>query len=126
MPQDFAARAAGYLKDVRYKDWDIHIRMDGDRPYLQIGFRDFDWTKAGGEKEYQHGRKWMLSPHMTKSEIVQTAFKAVMMAEEHETREKFTYKGRTIFGPHFSVDKLAALCDGGAVDIRKTPLKEAV
>lgn len=65
------------------------------------------------------GRKWRLSSHMTKSEIVQTAFKAVMTAMEHETREKFTYRGATIFDPHYDVDRLHALrSDPAAIDHR--------
>lgn len=102
-----------YLKDVKFEDWDFNVRMDGDRPYLQIGFWDYDATQpvaAKSEKLYQTGRKWMLSPHMTKSEVVQTAFKAVMTAMEHEVREKFFYKERAIFGPHFNIDVLHAAC----------------
>ncbi len=86
--------------------------MDGDRPYLQVGFWDYDCTKesvADRKKIYQTGRKWMLSPHMTKSEVVQTAFKAVMTAIEHETREKFRYRSTAIFGPHFNVDDLVLI-----------------
>ena len=52
------------------------------------------------------GRKWRLSPHMTDSEIVGTALKAVLTAEEHEARENFLYRGRPIFGPHLDVDQL--------------------
>src|SRR4051812_18073238 len=80
-----------YLKDVRFTDWEIRVHMDGERPYLQVGFWDFDAELPPAEqacKTYQKGRKWMLSPHMTKSEVIQTAFKAIMTALEHETREK--------------------------------------
>jgi len=108
-----------WLKDVAYKDWDIKIRMDGERPYLQIGFWDADLTNPAGAKMYQSCRKWFLSPHMTKSEVIQTAFKAVLSAEEHETRERFAYKGKAIFGPHFHVDALALLCQNNALDLRE-------
>lgn len=43
---------------------------------------------------------------MTRSEVVQTALKAVLAAVEHEAREFFTYNGRAIFGPHYDVDAL--------------------
>ncbi len=66
----------------------------------------------------QRSRKWRLSEHMTRSEVVQTALKAVLTAVEHEAREKFLYRGRAIFGPHFDVDELARLCDDGIPDIR--------
>jgi len=53
------------------------------------------------------GRKWRLSEHMTDGEIVQTAFLAIMTALEHEARERFTYKGQRVFGPHLDIDKWA-------------------
>ena len=62
-------------------------------------------TKTGQVRDWS-GRKWMLSPHMVKSEVVQTAFKAVLTAAEHEARERFLYRGRAIFGPHYDVDRL--------------------
>lgn len=108
-----------YLKDVKYKDWDFNIRYDGDRLYLQISFWERDNTNPlSSEKMLQTSRKWMLSPHMTKSEVVQTTLKAVLTAEEHETREKFTYKNRAIFGPHFDVDIMADLCGNDIEDKR--------
>lgn len=108
-----------YLKDVCYKDWDIHVLMDNDRAYLQLGFWACDSTQMGrGPKEYQKSRKWMLSPYMTKSEVVQTAFKAILTAEEHEVRENFTYRNKPIFGPHFSIDALFSVCKMEALDLR--------
>lgn len=64
------------------------------------------------------GRKWLLSDHMTDGEIVQTAFKAILTAVEHEVRETFLYKGAAIFDPHYDIEKL--------VELRKRPdaLKE--
>lgn len=117
-----------YLKDVRYKDWDFNVHMDGERPYLQVCFLEYDSTLAQHEqaaKVYQKGRKWMLSPYMTKSEVIQTAFKAILTAEEHEVRERFTYRDKAIFGPHFNVDILADICTKDAQDARKEMEKAA-
>lgn len=55
------------------------------------------------------GRKWLISEHMTNSEIVMTVFKAVMTAVEHEAREQFLYKGQAILDPHYDVDRLVEL-----------------
>lgn len=44
--------------------------------------------------------------HNTKTEIVMTALKAVLAAEEHEARERFKYRGEAIFSPHVDVDDL--------------------
>lgn len=92
------------ISQITYKDWRIRLYLDGDRPYLQVSFLEEDMTTKVIEE--QKGRKWFLSPHMTKSEVVSTALKAVLTAEEHETREKFRFQGKAIFGPHFDVDQL--------------------
>lgn len=114
-----------HLKDVDFDGWDFMVRMDGNRAFLQVGFCDYDAREPKGKKSakiYQHGRKWMLSPYMTKSEVIQTAFKAVMTAMEHEVREKFRYKGKPVFGPHFNVDTLYNACgQETSLDIRPLP-----
>lgn len=96
------------LTEVRYKDWQFVVNDIHARPYLQVRF----W--ADGEE--WGGRKWYLSEHMTKSEIIQTALKAVITAEEHEARERFLYRGRAIFGPHIDVDDLHEICT--SLDVR--------
>lgn len=63
-----------------------------------------------GVAQTQYTRKWLLTPAMTDSEIVQTLFKLCLTSMEHRTREAFTYKGARIFGPHFDVNDLADLC----------------
>lgn len=99
------------VDSISYKDWRFHVKQAArDIMYLQVGFVD--------EGEYWTGRKWLLSEHMTKSEVVQTAFKAVMTAEEHETREKFLYKDKAIFGPHYDVDFLSDVVGMDVVDAR--------
>jgi hypothetical protein len=55
---------------------------------------------------------------MTRSEVVQTALKAVLSAEEHEARERFLYKGKAVFGPHFDVDVLHSIYGKEALDVR--------
>lgn len=75
--------------------------------YLQVRFRaDCVLT---GEDEEQHGRKWLLSTYMTPGEVVQTAFKAILTAQEHEAREQFRYMGVSVFNPHFDINRLVAL-----------------
>ena len=107
----------GHVDDCKFNDWRFLVRDDNGRPYLQI---EFDAPCAVTKKvEPQRGRKWFLSPHMTRSEVVQTAFKAAISAMEHEVREQFLFQGRPIFGPHFNVNKLWELCEQpGAEDVR--------
>jgi hypothetical protein len=104
MSDDFINRVVNILKDVNYLDWTFYVGVDDTRTYLQIRFNGID--SYTHQTETQFGRKWMLSPFMTKNEIVQTAFKAIMTAVEHETRENFLYRNRRIFGPHLDVDAL--------------------
>ena len=105
------------LSNIQYKNWKINVFSDADRVYLQVSF--ISSCSKTGKSELQKGRKWLLSPFMTKSEVVATAFKACLTAEEHECRENFLYKNSLIFGPHFDVDRLVDLCDNKALDERK-------
>lgn len=93
---------------IRYKNWEFYIGEPRRGPmWLQVRFPAPDSETA--EVTIQHGRKWQLSPHMTVSEIVTTALKAVLTAEEHETREQFTYRGAMVFGPHVDVETLVTI-----------------
>lgn len=120
MSEDFSFRTAVLLSDLSYKDWRFELGADGCRPFLQVVF--LAPCAESGESAEQRGRKWFLSPHMTDSEVVQTALAAVLMAEEHEVRERFLYRGRAIFGPHFHVEMLWHLAGRrDAVDVRSAP-----
>lgn len=108
------------LAHVRYPDFCFVLHAERQDLYLQIEV-DGACNVTGGPMTWR-GRKWRLSPHMTPSELVQTAFLAVLTAIEHEARERFAYRGAAIFGPHFDVDRLAALArDPLAADRRAEP-----
>ena len=103
----FKHNAEMWLHEVQFKDWRFSIKLDDTRPYLQIIATDTDhWN---GESHDWSSRKWFLSPHMTKSEVVATAFKAVITAMEHEVREQSLFRGVSIYSPHYDVDRLALL-----------------
>lgn len=105
------------LQNIRYGDWIFFVARNADgTPYLQLVWKDV--CNDTGESCELKSRKWMLSEHMTKSEIIQTAFKAVLVAEEHEIREKFTYKNEPIFGPHFDLEVMVELSRAGKTDER--------
>lgn len=95
---------------IRFNEpgWHIVLNFDGYRqPYLAVHATTKD-NHATGDMTWS-GRKWRLSFHMTPGEIVQTAFMAIMAAQEHETREKFTYRGVSIFDPHYDIERLVEL-----------------
>jgi hypothetical protein len=51
------------------------------------------------------GVRW-LSPHASRSDVVRTAFGAILAYNEHEAREFFRYRDRAIFNPHGDIDAL--------------------
>lgn len=61
------------------------------------------------------GRKWRLSRHMVDGEVVQTALTAVLYALEHEARERFTFRGHAVFGPHMDILGLLEVARKGPV-----------
>lgn len=102
------------VKSIRYKDWVFSVAPD--ESWLRVMFVD--------KEKVWKGRKWKLSPHMLRSELVQTALMAVLAAEEHEAREKFLYKDYPIFGPHYNVEDLVKLCYNSGQQIRPEPKEE--
>lgn len=106
------------LDEIQYSDWQIRLMEKGDGYLIQWVFMDLDVDNPAAGRVPQHCRKWYVSPYSTKSEIVETAWKAVKIAMEHEIREKFLYRGRRIFDPHVDVDALVELCDSASKDVR--------
>lgn len=102
------------IENIAYRDWQFDFLVENDTPFLRVRFdaRDTDT----GEPAEQKGRKWRLSPHMVKTEVVTTALKAVLAAVEHEAREEFLYRDVAVFGPHIDVDAL--LHAAGDRDVR--------
>jgi hypothetical protein len=104
------------LSHIRYEHFNFWLGFpENGSPYLQIQFEAIN--NDTGLTELQKCRKWLISKHMTSSEVVLTAWMAVQAAILHEAREHFTYKGKRIFGPHIDVDALASVAD--TTDARK-------
>ncbi len=94
------------------------VDLDQDRPYFQIHGTVKD--SISGNSVSHSGRKWFLSYHMTKSEVVQTVLKASLTWAEHEIREHFKFRGVSIFDPHYDVEKLVELRNqANSLDVRK-------
>lgn len=106
------------LQCIEYKDWRFHLLEEHGVMFLQVRVTTKCACRPNVGMLEHFCRKWRLSPRITKSEIVQTAFKAILTAEEHETRETFRYKGAAIFGPHFNVEELVNLYERKAWDMR--------
>lgn len=93
------------IGNCKYLDWIFELRLDNERPYLQIRCKNGIDVVTGGPLEWT-SRKWMLSYFMVPNEVVTTAWKAVESAIIHEAKEFFTYKNVDIFNPHIDPDKL--------------------
>lgn len=106
------------LSRIKFGDWTFEVNVQSGMRFELKVVVDGARCNITGEPMSWKGRAWPLSVHMTDGEIVQTAFKAVMTAMEHEIREQFTYRDAAVFDPHYDIEKL--------VDLRKRPdaLKE--
>lgn len=92
------------VDQIEYPGFRYGITLSNDVMYLQITCDDV--CNVTGERMTWKSGKWLLSEHMLDSEVVQKCLKATLTAIEHEAREKFKYRGRAIFDPHYDVDKL--------------------
>lgn len=97
------------LADIVFKNHQFNVETVSDGFQLQLSCDEVDLSN--GEPSLQFGRKWHVGKRAGKSEIVQTAFKAVVTWMEHDAREHFRYKGAQVFGPHFEIDDLERLCN---------------
>lgn len=108
----------GIIYFVKYLDWEIKVRSDGSRLYLQVFGHGPD-PKQNMEDSEWSGRKWFLSPHMCKNEIIRTAYKAIECSVAHEMNENFLYKGVAIMTPHMDYEEIVnIMTDHDCIDSR--------
>lgn len=105
---EFILKVATLIAKVSFLNYHIKVHDGHGGIFLRAEYYEPDIYTKVNEKQYT--RKWLLSPLMTDSEIIQTCFKMCFTSMEHKTRESFTYKGSRIFGPHFDVEDLVSLC----------------
>lgn len=104
-------RAQGLLADVTFLNYKFVVKEGHGGVKMYATYMDADIYT--GKIEEQTTRKWELTPFMTDSEIVQTAFLCCNKSFEHRCREAFVFQGSRIFGPHFDVFDLVKLCKDG-------------
>lgn len=95
------------LRDIRFMDRRFVAMRKGDGFLVQLQYEEADVDS--GKVELQKSRKWYVSRHSVKSEVVRTCLKAAITSMEHLVREHFLYQGQRIFSPHYDVDQLVAL-----------------
>jgi hypothetical protein len=107
-PSDYE-RFVQWLVDINYPAYYFTIKLDSRGSlYLQGWYEEADIFSGAVVPQYT--RRWLLSPHMSKSEFVQTVFKLVLTSSEHRVREHFKYMGMRVYSPHHDVDALHKMC----------------
>lgn len=104
---EFALKVAAC--SCRFGDYKIKFFNISGETFIAISHAEVDVDT--GEKQEMLGRLWHLDKTSSRSQVVDTVFKAMRAYLEHELREKFTFMGKAIYAPHFDVDKLAAAVD---------------
>ena len=113
------------VSNISYLDWEIRLKHDGDRPYVQVYGHGPD-PKDGMKDAQWSGRKWFISPHMCKNEIIRTAYKAIECAVAHEMNEVFLYKGVAIMTPHMDYEEIVTIMnDHNCSDSREDGMQGA-
>lgn len=87
-----------------YLDWEFRVLEKGDGFLVQVRFHAPDSFKPGAEPTLQSCRKWYVSSHASKDEVVRTCWKAIEAAVLHEAQEAFKYRGVPIYNPHLDPD----------------------
>jgi len=98
---------ASMLSDVQFEGSLFLIEELPNGFHIQLQRTEAD-VDTGEHQEFQ-GRKWYVDRHATPGTVVRTAFKAVLTWQEHEARDRFTYRGARLFSPHSDVDRLVQL-----------------
>lgn len=111
MSELWVEKAIEIVKECKFQEYDFQVITSPTTKavYLQATYQEKDTVT--GLDAVQYTRRWFLSPEMSRSEIVQTAFKCVLTSMEHRVREWFLYSGRAIFQPHYDVDSLWEICE---------------
>lgn len=92
------------VADIKFRDWEFRVMEKGDGFLLQVRFMALDSTGDDPTPHLQSCRKWYVSSHASKGEIIRTAWKAVEAAVLHEAQEDFLYRSKSIYNPHLDPD----------------------
>jgi hypothetical protein len=92
----------------------LFVDEDNGGIFIQVGIIGIDNYVSPQSQDNQkivYGRRWRVEPQLPSSEIIQTAFLALMKAREHEVRELIKYnnndKATTPFSCHHDLPLMA-------------------
>lgn len=107
--EELMKRADALVQKVTYKEnYALYLDVDKKDPNGRLYLQVKCWRPDVGTGQFAWGAggKTYLGEHMTDDEIMKIAFGLFRAYEEHECREFFKYNGRSIFGPHISIEAL--------------------
>ena len=105
------------LELCQYPGYTYHLsEVMYESPYLVCTYDEPNGVT--GKTEQRVTRRWMLTPEITPSELVETAFRCVLTAMEQRVREMFAYRGRPVMDWNHDVEMLVGVCDRAA-ELRK-------
>jgi hypothetical protein len=115
----------------------LFVDEDNGGIFIQVGIIGIDNYVSPQSQDGQkivYGRRWRVEPQLPSSEIIQTAFLALMKAREHEVRELIKYtdndKATTPFSCHHDLPLMAMSAktntDDNNVHINKLALQKLI
>ena len=99
-----------YVAEVECPPYEFYIERYGDALCLRARLWRVDTLT--GEFGWGHGGRYLLTPDMSKDDVVKRCFMAARDYAEHEVREAFRYRGHRVFGPHTILDDLWMITHG--------------
>ena len=109
------------VNGLQFMDRKFHLLDKGDGYLLQMSYYETDVENPNTPPVLQSTRKWYVSPFMSESEIVETAWACACRSMLHVASEHFRYLGSQVYSQHFAVAQRIALCNSGAFDCRIPP-----
>lgn len=87
--------------------------------HVQVCYYEPDVNNPDGDAELQESRAWFIPESASETDVVDTAFAAVMRSYDHVVKEHFTYKGKRVFSPHFTMEERLAMAAHQEAEIKK-------
>jgi len=112
------AEIEAIISQISFMDRTYRLLEKGDGYLLQLQYYEADIENPEGPPVLQRARKWYISPWMTETEIVETAFAAARRSMDHVLKEHFTYKGQRVYSPHFDINARLELAQQNRFDRR--------
>lgn len=106
----------GISPDLYPEGTTFRLLDKGEGFLLQLVYPEADIYS--GHVEQQNARKWYISPFATETEIVESAYTAVLRSLRHRLGEAFTYQGRRVYSPHLSIVDRWRMADHHNLDYR--------